>query len=107
MTTITVMTVLADIQFWVFKMLTTKDIKNFRAKAHHLNPVVQIGQHGLTEGVTNEIDVALKAHELIKIRIANDDKVERMEVAEEICERLGADMIQQIGKVVVVYREKD
>lgn len=88
-------------------MLTTKDIKAFRAKAHHLNPVVQIGQHGLTEAVVNEIDIALTAHELIKIRIANDDKVERMEMAEEICQRVCADLIQQIGKIIIIYRESE
>ena len=54
--------------------LSTKEILALRAQAHNLNPVVMIGQHGLTESVIKETDAALNAHELIKVRILGDDR---------------------------------
>jgi putative YhbY family RNA-binding protein len=76
-----------------------------RAQAHKLNPVVLIGDKGLTEEVLAEIDRALKAHELIKVRAATDDRDARNAWMESICEKLEAHPVQQIGKVLVIYRE--
>jgi len=76
-----------------------------RAQAHKLNPVVLIGDKGLTEEVLAEIDRALKAHELIKVRASTDDRDARNVWMESICEKLEAHPVQQIGKVLVVYRE--
>jgi len=76
-----------------------------RSQAHSLNPVVIIGDKGLTDEVLAEIDRSLKAHELIKIRAATDDRGARELWMEKICERLEAHAIQTIGKVLVVYRE--
>ncbi len=77
-----------------------------RAQAHNLSPVVIIGdKNGLTDEVLAEIDRSLKAHELIKIRAATDDRDARELWMEKICERLDAHAIQQIGKILVVYRE--
>jgi RNA-binding protein len=76
-----------------------------RAQAHKLNPVVIIGDKGLTDEVVAEIDRALKAHELIKVRAAISDRGKREEWMGAICERLGADPVQQIGKVLVIWRE--
>jgi putative YhbY family RNA-binding protein len=77
-----------------------------RSQAHNLSPVVIIGdKKGLTDEVLAEIDRSLKAHELIKIRAATDDRDARELWLEKICERLDAHAIQQIGKILVVYRE--
>jgi len=76
-----------------------------RSQAHSLNPVVIIGDKGLTDEVLAEIDRSLKAHELIKIRAATDDRGARELWMQKICERLEAHAIQTIGKVLVVYRE--
>ena len=76
-----------------------------RAQAHKLNPVVLIGDKGLTDEVVTEIDRSLKAHELIKVRAAIDDRELREQWMGTICERLDAEPVQQIGKVLVIYRE--
>ena len=77
-----------------------------RAQAHRLNPVVLIGDKGLTDEVLAEIDRALKAHELIKVRAATDDRDARSVWMESICGKLAAHPVQQIGKILVIYREK-
>jgi RNA-binding protein len=76
-----------------------------RAQAHALSVVVIIGDKGLTETVVTEIDRSLKAHELIKVRAYSDDRKARSEWMKTICERLGAEPVQEIGKVLVIYRE--
>jgi putative YhbY family RNA-binding protein len=85
--------------------LTSSRRSELRAQAHKLTPVVIIGDKGLTDLVIAEIDRSLKAHELIKVRAATDDRDARGTWMETICERLDAHPIQQIGKVLVVYRE--
>ena len=84
----------------------TKQILALKARAHHLNPVVMVGQHGLTEAVIKETDAALSAHELIKVRVAGDDRAERVAVAEALCVATGAFLVQHIGKLLVLWREK-
>ena len=84
----------------------TKQILALKARAHHLNPVVMVGQHGLTETVIKETDAALSAHELIKVRVAGDDRAERVAVAEALCAATGAFLVQHIGKLLVLWREK-
>ena len=85
--------------------MTPSRRSELRAEAHKLNPIVIIGDKGLTEEVLTEIDRSLKAHELIKVRANTDDRDARELWMEKICERLQAEAIQQIGKVLVVYRE--
>lgn len=84
--------------------LTSAERRTLRARAHALNPVVSIGQHGLTPAVLHEIDVALLAHELIKIRVWNDDRAAREALYAEVCAELDAAPVQHIGKLVVVWR---
>ena len=81
-------------------------IKELKAKAHRLEPVVIIGAKGLTEEVCAEVERALAAHELIKIRAAAMDRHERERTLRDICARVGAQPVQSIGKVLVIYREK-
>ena len=85
--------------------LSSKRRSELRAEAHKLTPVVIIGDKGLTDEVVAEIDRSLRAHELIKVRAATASRENRDAWLESICQRLQAHPIQQIGKVLVVYRE--
>jgi RNA-binding protein len=80
-------------------------IKELKAKAHKLEPVVIIGAKGLTEEVLAEIERALKAHELIKVRAPALERGDRDVALQAICERTGAQPVQQVGKVFVIYRK--
>jgi putative YhbY family RNA-binding protein len=84
--------------------LTPKQRQTLKGRAHKLNPVVLLGNAGLSEPVLKEIDRALNAHELIKIRVPGDDEAERVRVFTDIADRLSAARVQSIGKVLVLYR---
>lgn len=86
--------------------LSVADRKVHRAEAHHLDPVVMIGNEGLTPAVKKEIDAALKAHGLIKVRVFGDDRVQREEMYLALADELGAAPIQHIGKLFVFWRPK-
>jgi len=86
--------------------LTPAERSALRADAHALNPVVIIGEAGLTPSVLKEIDASLNAHGLIKVRVFGDDREARVAIYETICETLGAAPIQHIGKLLVLYRPK-
>jgi putative YhbY family RNA-binding protein len=85
--------------------LTPAQRRALRARAHHLDPVVAIGQHGLTPAVLHEIDVALKAHELIKVRVFDDDRKAREALLQEVCAAVEAAPVQHLGKLLVIWRE--
>ena len=80
--------------------------KAHRAEAHHLSPVVMIGNDGLTPGVKKEVDAALSAHGLIKIRVLGDDRAQREAMYQSLADELGAAPIQHIGKLLVLWRPK-
>jgi RNA-binding protein len=84
--------------------LTTAERRSLRAKAHHLHPVVTIGAHGLTSSVMHEIDVALKAHELIKIRVLSDVRADRDAFLDQICRELVCAPVQHLGKLLIIWR---
>ena len=84
--------------------LTPLQRKNLKSHAHHLDPVVMIGNEGLTSAVLKAIDEQLLAHELIKIRVFSDDRAARSELHGAICAELGAAPVQHIGKLLVVWR---
>jgi len=88
-------------------MLTAAQRKALKARAHKLEPVVLIGAKGLTEEVVAEIDRALTAHELIKVRAAGLERDVRDETLSVICERTGAQAVQRVGKVFVLFRKND
>lgn len=75
-----------------------------RSAAHPLRPVVMIGDQGLTPAVLKEIDAALKAHELIKIKAAGQERPDRDQILTEICEQLGCAPVHHLGKTLIVYR---
>jgi RNA-binding protein len=84
--------------------LSSDERRALRARAHNINPVVSISESGLTEAVLKEIEVNLKAHELIKIRVYGDSRENREAYFSQICSELGAAPVQHIGKLLVVYR---
>ena len=84
--------------------ITVSDRRGLKARAHALSPVVMIGNAGLNEAVLNEIASSLKTHELIKIRVMNDDRALREALLEEICTTLNAAPVQHIGKILVIYQ---
>jgi putative YhbY family RNA-binding protein len=86
------------------KTLTPAECRALRARAHALHPIVMIGSAGLTDAVLKEIDLALKSHELIKIRMLGDDRDSRGNALERICGALDAAPVQLIGKILVVFR---
>ncbi|MEC4721082.1 ribosome assembly RNA-binding protein YhbY [Noviherbaspirillum sp. CPCC 100848] len=86
--------------------LTPAERSALRSEAHALNPVVIIGESGLTPSVLKEIDTSLNAHGLIKVRVFGDDREARIGMYETICKELDAAPIQHIGKLLVLYRPK-
>ncbi len=76
-----------------------------KAKAHHLKPVILMGSKGLTPAVVNETNVALIAHELIKVKINGAEKEDRLQITAELCQQLQAHLIQFIGHTAVLYRK--
>lgn len=84
--------------------LTPAERRDLKARAHHLQPVVMIGNAGLTPAVIREIDVHLKSHELIKIRVLGDDRDQRKILIDDICSSLAAAQVQLIGKMLVIFR---
>jgi putative YhbY family RNA-binding protein len=84
--------------------LTPAQRKIHRADAHHLDPVVLIGGDGLTDAVRKEVDAALNAHGLIKIRVFSDDRTGRDAMLQDLADSLSAAPIQHIGKLLVLWR---
>ena len=85
-------------------LLTPAERKEHRSAAHHLDPVVMIGGDGLTPAVEKEVDGALKAHGLIKIRVFSDDRAAREGMLASLADKLGAAPVQHIGKLLVLWR---
>ena len=84
--------------------LTPSERKEKRADAHHLDPVVMIGGDGLTPAVVKEVDAALNAHGLIKVRVLSDDREMREAALGTLSDKLNAAPIQHIGKLLVLWR---
>ena len=88
-------------------MLSPAERRALKARAHKLEPVVTIGAKGLTSEVVKEIELALKSHELIKVRAASLERDDRESAMSAICEQTGAEAVQAIGKLFVLYRKSD
>jgi putative YhbY family RNA-binding protein len=84
--------------------LTPAQRKEKRSEAHHLDPVVMIGGDGLTPAVQKEVDAALNAHGLIKVRVFSDERATREAIFVTLSDELGAAPIQHIGKLLVLWR---
>jgi len=87
--------------------LAEKLKRELKAKAHHLNPVVTIGDKGLSKSVLKELNIALDAHELIKVKVHSEDRNERKTIMSEMTRSLDATPINQIGKVLIIYRKNE
>jgi putative YhbY family RNA-binding protein len=86
--------------------LTPAQRREFRAAAHHLNPVVTIAGNGLTPAVMGEIDRSLQAHELIKIKVQGAERDARDELMQDLCTQLEAAPVQHIGNILIVWRQR-
>ncbi|MBX2881184.1 MAG: ribosome assembly RNA-binding protein YhbY [Granulosicoccus sp.] len=84
--------------------LNPQQIKHLKSLAHALNPIVRIGQNGVTPPVLRELDIALEHHELVKVKLAGSDRDARAKMMTELIEKSGASSIQQIGGVIVLFR---
>ncbi|MBO1520685.1 ribosome assembly RNA-binding protein YhbY [Oceanisphaera pacifica] len=87
--------------------LTNKQKQYLKGLAHHLKPVVLLGQHGLTEGVLAEIDIALNFHELIKVKVAAEDREVKALIMDAIIRETGALKVQSVGHVLSLYRPSE
>lgn len=83
--------------------LTGKQRSHLKGLAHDLDPSVLVGQQGVTDAVVEQVEMALEAHELIKVRLAGH-RDERQSMAEEIARRLGARLVDSIGRMAILYR---
>lgn len=86
-------------------MLTSSQRKHLRGLAHHLEPVVMVGQKGITESVVSETGRALDAHELIKVRLDAEGK-EKKVLAEELARQTEADLAGVVGKIAILYKAR-
>jgi len=86
--------------------LTGKQKRALRAMAHHLNPVVLVGNGGLSESVVEKVDTELGHHELIKVKVSPDAPVNAKETAEDLHEHTHAHVVQVIGRVVILYKAR-
>ena len=86
--------------------LSARERAHLKARAHALDPVVQVGTTGLTDNLIAEVDRALTAHELIKVRIPTDDRAARVAMGDEICARTDATAVHRVGKVLILWRPR-
>ena len=87
--------------------LTPRERASLKGRAHALEPIVHVGQSGLTDAVVRETERALAAHELIKVKIGAADRVERAQLGVALCQRTDAAAVQSVGKVLVLWRPHD
>ncbi len=84
--------------------ISTDRKKQFRTIGHQLNPIVTIAGNGLSEGVITELARALDDHELIKVKLALPEREDRKAIIAELAELPGVEIVQEIGKVVLLYK---
>jgi RNA-binding protein len=84
--------------------ISSKERAELRAEAHHLDPKVHIGHQGLTDNLLQSLDDALRTHELVKVALAKSTEVSAKDAANEIAEKLGADVVQTIGRTATFFR---
>ena len=88
-------------------MLTAKQRQFLKGLAHPLEPVVRVGKAGLTPGIVEETRKSIEAHELIKVRIDDDDSANRKEIAQELAKQTDAHVAATIGKLAILYRRRE
>lgn len=85
-------------------VLTKTQTKHLRNLAHHLKPIISIGQNGITDNVLNELEIALNHHELVKIKLGAGDRDDRQLMIKQLSTDTGAELIQAIGKTLTLFR---
>ena len=85
--------------------LSSKERASLRAEAHHLNAIVHIGHHGLTDALRQTLDDALRTHELVKVALTKSTDISAKEAAHQLAEQVGAEVVQTIGRTCTLYRE--
>lgn len=85
--------------------LTQEQKKQFKSIGHHLKPVLIVADNGLTEGVLAELERALSDHELIKVQLRIIEREDRLAAINELCKVGGAELVQAIGKMALIYRK--
>lgn len=86
-------------------MLTGKQKRYLRSLAHHLDPIFQVGKGGVNEHIIRHIEEAIETRELMKISVLNNNDDDRNEIARELAEGSGAEVVQVIGRTIVLYKE--
>jgi RNA-binding protein len=86
--------------------ITSRQRAHLKARAHALEPIVQIGHAGVQDSVVSAVETALTAHELIKVKINEAERDERVEIADTLSTRTGAAIVQRVGKIVVLWRPR-
>ena len=86
--------------------LTARERAHLKARAHALEPVVHAGSAGVTDALVAEVERALTAHELIKVKVGLDDRDKRVTIGDEICARTGATAVHRVGKVLILWRPR-
>jgi RNA-binding protein len=84
--------------------ISSKERAELRAEAHHLSPLVHVGHQGLTDALMQTLDDALRTHELVKVALAKTTDVKPKDASHQLAERLGADVVQTIGRTCTLYR---
>jgi RNA-binding protein len=93
------------LQVVVMPALSNQERKRLRRIGHALNPVVMLGNNGLSEGVLEECSRALGDHELIKIKVFGEDRQERAALIQGLCDATGAQLVQQVGKMALIFKK--
>ncbi|HWJ77504.1 MAG TPA: ribosome assembly RNA-binding protein YhbY [Niallia sp.] len=86
-------------------MLKGKQKRFLRAKAHHLNPIFQVGKGGVNENMIKQISEALEVRELLKVSILQNCEEDKNEVAKELAKGTKSELVQLIGHTIVLYKE--
>jgi len=89
------------------KKLSGKQIRFLRGLGHHLQPVVMVGKDEISDRLLASLEEALNAHELIKVKIQEGCLTDRREVARILAESAGAELVQVLGKTILLYRQSD
>lgn len=87
--------------------LTNKQKQHLKGLAHSLKPVVMVGGNGLTDNVMAEVDIALNHHELIKVKVPSEDRDEKKALMDAIVAKSGAEKLQVIGHILIIYRQSE
>ena len=86
------------------KIIDKTQIKQLKALAHKLKPIVTVGQHGMKASINDELAIALDFHQLVKVKINLGDRVERDKLVEALCKQHKTELVQRIGNVAVLYK---